>query len=225
MTAFNPINLPAKIEADASVTLLRDEALEASALIARVASPVENEQAVEAQRKLASYLKLIEDSRVAVKAPLLELTRKIDALAKELTADAKHEMDRLSRIVGDYQALLESKARAAEAAKVAELNDIERERQEALAAASSLEEQDRIHQEFCDRVALLSPAHTTHKAEGQTVRTSWHVTVTNMHMLYLAHPGCVKMEARLTEIKALLDAGVKVAGVNAQRVTKAGVRV
>ena len=39
----------------------------------------------------------------------------------------------------------------------------------------------------------------------------------------VAHPVCVKIEPRLSEIKNLLDAGVKVSGVTAKREIKAGV--
>ena len=38
-------------------------------------------------------------------------------------------------------------------------------------------------------------------------------------------PRCVKLEPRLTEIKALLDMGMRLNGVKAEKVTKASIRL
>jgi len=49
--------------------------------------------------------------------------------------------------------------------------------------------------------------------------------VTDVWLLAKSHPGCVKIEPRISEIKSLLNNGVKVAGVNAVRIQKSGVRL
>lgn len=56
-------------------------------------------------------------------------------------------------------------------------------------------------------------------------RHDWEVTVTDVWLLAKSHPGCVKIEPRISEIKSLLNNGVKVAGVNAVRIQKSGVRL
>lgn len=49
--------------------------------------------------------------------------------------------------------------------------------------------------------------------------------MTDVWLLAKSHPGCVKIEPRISEIKSLLNNGVKVAGVNAVRIQKSGVRL
>jgi hypothetical protein len=57
------------------------------------------------------------------------------------------------------------------------------------------------------------------------VREDWEITVNDLHALYRAHPFAVKLEPRLSELRQLLDAGIKVAGVTAKKITKVGVRL
>jgi len=99
------------------------------------------------------------------------------------------------------------------------------ERQKAAAQAKSHDELDRIQAQHSDAMAALSAAPTYQpvKASGQRVREEWSITVTDIWLLARAHPGCVKIEPRLAEIKSLLDAGAKVAGVTATRETRSGV--
>jgi hypothetical protein len=48
--------------------------------------------------------------------------------------------------------------------------------------------------------------------------------VSDIWTLARAHPGCVEIKPRLFEIRQLLDAGAKVAGVTANKITKVSVR-
>src|SRR5437773_6824482 len=84
---------------------LRDQALEASALIGKVTDEATKQVAVEAQILLKEVVDQCEHSRVAVKAPVLETGRLIDALAKQYASEAKSELMRLSKEIGDYEAL------------------------------------------------------------------------------------------------------------------------
>ncbi len=79
------------------------------------------------------------------------------------------------------------------------------------------------HLERANQEIAALPVAAPIRAEGQRVREEWNVTVTDIWMLARVHPGCVKIEPRLSEIKELLDAGVKVAGILAKKEIKAGV--
>jgi chromosome segregation ATPase len=69
-------------------------------------------------RDLASFRNRLEESRKAVKAPLLELGKKIDDAAKTFGGDAAQEEKRLAGLVTSYAAEEERKRReAAEAAR------------------------------------------------------------------------------------------------------------
>ncbi len=57
-----------------------------------------------ALRELKEFTKTIEAARSEVKAPVLDLGKRIDALAKELTQTLEGESDRLGRLIGSWQA-------------------------------------------------------------------------------------------------------------------------
>jgi len=56
------------------------------------------------------------------------------------------------------------------------------------------------------------------------VKTEWEITVTDKYTLARYHPNCVKITPLLSEIKLLLDEGLPVRGVDAEKVVKASVR-
>ncbi len=146
------MNTSIMVRSDLSVSILpvasqyREEALEVAALIGVVKNVSTQESAVEALAKIKGILKLVEESRQEIKAPVLELCREIDDQAKKFTIALKAEELRISTMVGNYQQEQLAIARRAEQARQAELDRIEAERlaaerkakQEAQAAADAL---------------------------------------------------------------------------------------
>lgn len=82
---------------------LRQEALEAARPVARVTTPDEQMIAVEALRKLKDVRMGLETSRKAVKAPVLELGRKIDKIAAIFIQDVEKQEGRLQGLINHYQ--------------------------------------------------------------------------------------------------------------------------
>lgn len=206
---------------------LKNDALAAAGLIGKVRNDAEQERAVAAQMQLKRILNAVERSRKDVKQPVLDFGRDIDAKAKEFRAELDTEFNRVSRAVADYQDLLLQKARAAEAAKRAELTRLEKERENAIARASCHEEVEAVQAEFNERalqesLAMAKTAPT--KLEGQIVREEWDVTVTDPYRLAQAYPDCVTITPRLSEIKSKLDMGMSLPGVQARKIVKATVR-
>lgn len=107
---------------------LKQEALEAAAVIGRVSTAEENIAAAAAQSKLADFRRQIEKARVAAKAPFLELGKKIDATAKSLVSEIEEEEMRVAKLVGDYFQLQEAKRIAAEKLARLEQERIEQQR-------------------------------------------------------------------------------------------------
>lgn len=207
-----------------SALAMREAAMEQAALIGRVSNGAEQEQAVAAQRELRNVIKLAEDSRKKIKEPVLEYGRKIDNVAREFRADLETEELRLAQLIGDFQTLELQRIRAEEAARNTELDRLERDRQAALSQVTTHAEADRINEQFC-AVTKDLPTPTPVRAEGQLIRQEWKIEVTDIWSLARAHPLCVRIEPRLSEIKQLLDAGATVTGVRAEKVVMAGVRV
>lgn len=254
---------------------LKDQALNASALISRVSDSATNQACVEAQKKLSEVIRMVNLAEEEAKEPLNKLRFAIIDTAKKFREDLKEEEIRLSGLAGDYQKLEQAKARAAELAKQAEERRIAEERrqaelaamraaeaekrkldeqarevarlaaeaqskrekellaqqqaeidrQKALAEAKSHEELDRINKQHCDAIAQLAeqPKYEPVRASGQRIEEDWDVTVTDVWALARAHPGAVKIEPLIGQIKAMLKSGQRVAGVKATPIVKAGV--
>jgi len=152
-----------------------------------------------------------ERRRAALETERIERERK-EAERAALQARQAEE----SRIKAEAEAAL--KAARGKAAREAAIRAAEEARRKAD------DEQFRRMQEATERAALDIQAHAPAKAEGQTTRTEWEVNIVDIWALARGHPACVKIEPRLSEIKSLLDEGVKVAGVTARRVTMVSVR-
>lgn len=203
---------------------LKEEALVIAAGIGKVTSAVENANAVEAQKALAIVIKNVEAARVACKAPVLAFGKKIDDQAKQFTEELTVEQWRLNRLVGDFQQLERAKADAAAKAERERVNALERQKQQELAKATSHEELDAVQEKFNNAVQQQAPPIVVApKAEGQRVVEEIKFEVFDIGALYASKPGCVKMEPKALEIKALLKAGLQLPGVRSWKVTTATV--
>lgn len=207
---------------------LKEGALTCAALIGKVTSASEHESAVQAQLEIRKVLKAVEDAEEAVKKPLNELRRNVIDQARTFAKELQDELHRVDHLVADYQALEIAKSKAAQAALNTELTSVEKARQLALSGAQTHDERDAINSLF-DVQAMQTqeamPVTQPPRVEGQRVGEDWEVTVSDIWLLARAHPSCVKLEPRISEIKALLNAGVTVAGVKATKTTKASVRL
>lgn len=211
---------------------LRDTALEAAKSIVQVTTDAEQEIAVEAQMKIAEIKTMAEVAWEAAKRPLIDYRKKMDDCAKQFISGLETEGVRLSRAVGDFHSLALARQRAAEQAENERLSQLERERAAELAAATSIEEVENVQEQYNERARLealhaasqvqpMGPA----KVEGQQIREDWVFEVSDIWLLARAHPGCVRIEPRASEIKNLLNNGVNIAGVRAWREVKGTVRV
>lgn len=204
---------------------LKVAALEISGVVGKVTNAEENAAAVAAQTALHNIRTLAEKARKAAKEPVLDYGKKIDAAAKAFVAEIDEESLRVAKLVGDFQALEAAKLRAAEQLRLHELAKIEREKNEAIAKATSHEQIEAVQAHFNEQASqAAAPIAEPVRAEGQVVKSDWQITVTNPYELAKFHPACVKIEPRLSEIKTLLNDGVTVKGIAATKITKSTVR-
>src|SRR6266478_1687544 len=91
------------IEVTESAKELKSKALTAAKPIKKVETVNEQQVAVEALRDLKAIRTGIESARKSVKAPVLELGRKIDALASDFLQECYREEMRLQGLVNHYQ--------------------------------------------------------------------------------------------------------------------------
>jgi hypothetical protein len=96
---------------------LRKEALDGARPIARVETPEQQVEAVAALRRLKEIRSGMEASRKAVKAPVLDLGRKIDAIAHEFLTECDKQEGRIQGLINHYQRK-QAELRAAEELKL-----------------------------------------------------------------------------------------------------------
>lgn len=205
---------------------LREQALADSVLIAVVRDAADNETATRALHALQRLRVNVEKARKAVKEPVLEFGRAIDVTAKQWLADVDTEAYRLSGLLADFQSLENARFRAAQQKANEALLEVERQRAVEMEQAKDLDEINSISEKYSEKARVESePPPPPAKAPGQRISYDWNVTVIDVWTLARAHPGCVKIEPRLSEIKALLNAGAQIAGIKAERILKAGVRL
>ena len=115
----------------------KESALWAAEMVQSVRTPEDAERASEALQLLANLKSTTEKSRVEVKAPVLEIGRRIDSVAADYVAEVVWEIDRIKRLVGDYTAAQKAAAAAAEAERQ---KAIEEDRRKVLAIQKANEE-------------------------------------------------------------------------------------
>jgi hypothetical protein len=109
---------PLSIEAEA--IQLKNEAVASLKLITVIGGPETLQSSAALLSKAAGIVKRMEASRVEVKAPVLDLGKRIDKMASDFAAPIQAELDRVKRLVSDHH--------TKEAARIAEEN---RKREEA----------------------------------------------------------------------------------------------
>lgn len=102
------------IEIVAEAEQMKIEALMSSKGIATVDDGFEATIAAEAQSALRHLIKGIEESRKDAKAPVLEIGRQIDSVAKDYIEEIKAEESRVAKLLGAFQIVERDKKLAAE---------------------------------------------------------------------------------------------------------------
>jgi DNA polymerase III gamma/tau subunit len=144
---------------------VRDERVALAKTIEQVTSVDELNAAVDCLRRLRALAKETEESRVAVKAPVLEMGKRIDSIAKDFVATITPEADRISRLVTAYQIEQDRIAREAEAQRQKAI----REAQEAERRAR--EEAERERQRI-EREAAEAKAKAQREAEAEKAKAN-----------------------------------------------------
>lgn len=204
---------------------LKESALAIGALIGRVTTPAEQESAVSAQREIAAIVRSVEKARKEIKQPILDYGRAIDDAAAKFIDEVQREEGRIANLISEFQLAERRRVAAEQRLQQEELQRLEREKAEALAKTKTLEEQQKVMDDFSRKAAVESQPIIAAKAEGQVSKNDWEIQITNPYDLAKFHPQCVTITPKLGEIKALLAQGMSVRGVNAKEIIRTTVRV
>lgn len=220
-----------QIELSVAAFNARTLALEASGRIKAIASVADLDSAAAALTKLKALTRSVEDSRKEVKAPVLEVGRRIDAVAKDYLTPLESEAKRLSVIVGSYQEAQRRKAEKereeaarAQAEALAEMNA---KQAEAIAQGDE-QAADAARAEAAEKIAASQLAAINAEGprpEGITSRTSWKFEVVDIAALYAARPELCVITPNNAAIRAVVKTGAKIPGLRVWQEAAAIVRV
>lgn len=228
LSTFRQPGLAASEPAIAEKRRLLDEA----ACIKAVSDDLSVELASQTLVAIRGLTKACEESRIAVKAPVLKLGKDIDAVAAAFSAELTAAATRIGRLVAAYQAEQARKAAEAERIRQEEIARIERERREAeerslreaaeaAAKAKSKEEAEaaiaraqqqaeeaaRAAQQRVNAVVTAPAPVQPVKLAGVTVRKVWKFEVLDVKALHAARPELVELQPRRSEINSVISAG------------------
>lgn len=197
--------------------ITRDELLHSAALVTTVADRIDADDATAVLKRLKDFTREIETQRNSAKAPVLDIGRKIDALAKDLVAKVDAEAGRISRVLGSFEAEERRKAedarRSAEAEAARLAAEASRNASAARRNAPSAEAGDRAADAVVETaqqqiVAVRQQAANAAvtKAAGTQVREDVCFEVTDIKALYADSPHLVTLEPNGSAIRAILRA-------------------
>ena len=210
-----------EIELSPAAFNAREQALKAAGNIKAIVSVADLDQAAAALTTIKSLTRCVEDSRKEVKAPVLEVGKRIDSVAKDYLAPLEVEAKRLSIIVGSYQEAARRKAEKerAEAARVqAEAIAEMQEKQAAALETGDEAAADAARAEAADKIAesqLAAINAEGPKADGIVTRTTWKFDVTDIGELFKSRPELVLLTPNNAAIRAVVKAenGKPIAGL------------
>ena len=165
------------------------------------------EIATDTLKRLKKITRDVEAARKMVKAPVLELSRKIDGTAKDFVDEPSQEANRLSRLIGAWQAAeREKQAKARCEALEKERQAREEALRKAQAAGTPDEEQMAVVEGANAVQAARQAVAATKAAEPQGTRLLKFkkFEVLDIQELFEAHPECVRFEPDGDVIRAMI---------------------
>lgn len=210
----------------------RADLLARSAHIVAVNDDGGAETAREALKALKAFENAAERSRESIKAPVLEVGRRIDAAAKTLLESVRAESARLANLVKGYAVLCDQKRREAEDAARRAAFEAERQRKaaaqaaeaERIAAERAAMQSDRAAMEAAEAARLgaekarrdaeieqnkagMLAMRSQAAAAPAGVKPVLDYQIDDMHALAMSRPDLVVITERRKELLALIRSG------------------
>lgn len=189
---------------------LRNQLLNQARTVETITDAFEADCAADVLKNISSAVKDMEATRKEVKAPVLELGRRIDGVAKEWLSDLEAEKKRINRTLGDYQAEQDRIRREAERREREAQEKARREAEAALAAGD-----EAAAAEATEKIAESSAkvSKSAHRPEGVSVRTTYKFEVEDIDALFKAAPHLCKVEPDNAAIRAAIKKNQSIPGL------------
>ncbi len=198
--------------------------MEAGEILA-VANNFDQETAAEVLARLQEMARGVERARKAVKDPVLEVGRRIDAIAGEFSCPLEAEADRIGRLIGSYRTSLQAEIARREReererrGQLIEDANREKARLDAEAAAAKTDEerqeaearaQDLVRQTNAALVeSKQAEVNARMRPAGIVDRGSWKFEVEDIGKLFESRPDLCLIEPNGAAIRGAIKAGLR----------------
>lgn len=211
----------AQLDIIPSAIEVRDKLANEARAIAFITDAMDADAATSVLRDIAAQIKVCEATRTEIKAPVLELTRKIDGTAKDFAAPLEVEKARLSRILGAWQQGERDKAEKAQREAQAEARRVADEEAKKVASAeiehgADAPETVAATEAAADRVAearvavaQVAPV----QPKGTAVKRTWKFEVTDLKALAAGRPELVIVSPNNAAINAIIKHNQSIPGL------------
>ena len=208
-----------QIEIVAEAEEIKVNAMLCSKDITSVDDGFEATVAAGAQGTLRQLIKDIESSRKLAKAPILEIGKEIDGIAKDFIDEVKTEEERIGKLLGAFQRVERDKKIAAERqARIAEQKILVEASEAALASGEPMDELSESAQQKI--VRLRQEASAKHEAvNGVRVRTTTKFEIVDEAELLKARSDLFSPDA--AKIKQALKLTINIPGIKTWEESKA----
>ena len=185
-----------QITIEPSSIAARDSLIERALQVSQIADSREADNAAAILKELNNMLKITEQTRKSVKEPVLALGKRIDATAKEFTADLEKAKSKISTLIVNYNLEVERKKKEEEERIRREQEEAQRKLEEAQSKKSDssfedfLKGENSVEQakEEVERANALTPHFTGAKASGTTTYKVKTFEIEDEEALHKAHP-------------------------------------
>lgn len=195
--------------------LLKQELLEQAASVTGVSDELDADLAANALKSITEVLKDVEAARKTVKAPVLELSRKIDGVAKDFGAQLGNEKTRISKLLGTFEA--EQRRKQKEAEREAARKEAERIEQA---------NEDGDLDAAVDDIAKIrtEAAQVAHRPSGTVVRETWKFELLDIQALHKAAPHLCKIEPNNVMIREAIKTNQNIPGLRVWKEAKTHIK-
>ena len=187
---------------DPQIVVTRNDLIAELKKITAITTMLSVHMAAPAIEDATAFLRNLEKERKEIKTPVLDAGKLIDSLAKQAAGNLEAEVKRVNRLVGDY---LAEERRKVEAEK----ERIMAEEAAKLSDAKNDEEANAIVTKAYESISAVELP----KVANLSVRKEMVVEVFDILALAKEYPTLVRMEPKLSDIKAFLSAGKELPGV------------
>lgn len=211
----------AQIDLVPTATQLRDKLASEARAIVSITDMIDADAATAVLRDLSAQINACEEARTEIGAPVLDLTRKINATAKDFAAPLEAEKTRLSRVLGAYQQAERDKAEKARREAAEEARRVAQEEAKKLASAeiehgADSDEAKAATEQAANRIAEARVAVAQASAvqpKGTAVKRTWKFEVTNIDELFAAKPDLVVLSPNTAAINAVIKNNQSIPGL------------